>query len=239
MVVNKVVFTSMLLVCPWLGTAYAEEAPSSASASSASSESVSSESVESVESASSASSSTTAAETVEGLEAVRKQCLELRADSQRKPFQIKVECSGSYSYWVKEAGRVSLPNQSTTNAQTTTKAGRYRSVGVVTSVSMPDHDVSCTRWKKKQLSVPEGFGIPKLIEECDELTPANLKQICADEVREYCGEQMVAGSSSSQSGSSSSDGAQQGQGAQQDQSDKSEACVLKTVKVFDACAGYQ
>ncbi|MBI2602296.1 MAG: hypothetical protein HYW48_04500 [Deltaproteobacteria bacterium] len=223
MVVKKVVLTSMLLVCPWLGTAYAEDDTSSSSTSEGTSTSGTSASVESLSSASSD-------ETVQGLDEVRKQCEELRGDSQRKPFQIVVNCSGSNTYYVEEIDHRTLANQETTTAQTTTKAGRYRSVGVVTTGSMPGHDVTCKRYKKMKLSVPKGFGIPKTIQECDELTPANLKLICTDEVREYCAEQKVTGSSS-QSGSSasSSDDAQQ---------DSAGACVLETVEVVDGCAGY-
>ena len=46
------------------------------------------------------------------LDSLRSRCVELRQNQQVKPFQIRVECSGRYTYWDKEASMVALENSS-------------------------------------------------------------------------------------------------------------------------------
>merc|ERR1711871_1629663 len=120
------------------------------------------------------------------LDQLRQKCMDLREDTQRKAFSIKINCAGSYTMWTGTAGQVTLPNSGQISAQTSTKMGRFETNRKTFSSEIPESTASCKAWTQIKISSPDGIGIPVDITECDELTPENVGILCEGVVYDYC-----------------------------------------------------
>lgn len=120
------------------------------------------------------------------LDSLRQNCLELRQSDQTAPFNIKIECRGSYTFWDIETQQMSLPSASTLHTQTSTKCGRFETNESMFERETCDQDINCNVLIKKELTSPEEVGIPVRVDSCDELNTENIQDICKEKVIEYC-----------------------------------------------------
>lgn len=153
-----------------------------------------------------------AAAEVSQLDELRAQCEEYSSNEQMKEFKMRIECSGSYSFWVRQDATYSLETGSTMSMQTMTKDDKYRTQA--TTLEFPGQPVEgqCSIWTKKTMRSP-GVGLPVTLNSCDQLTHEFVERRCQQELQDYCEENSVnadqvqsSSSSSAVGGSSSSAG---------------------------------
>lgn len=172
------------------------------------------------------------------IDELKKQCLEFKQNDQIEPFKIKVECSGSFTYWEKEEGNVTLQNSSKMFTQTSTKCGRYQTEESMFEKSINPQDVACLILTKKEVSTPDGFGIPLMVGSCEELTVKNIEQLCRGKVSEYCQDNMIGRSDSLSSHSSSSHSSTSSSSSSDHEPCKGSSsglCTLRDVDRIDTC----
>jgi hypothetical protein len=167
------------------------------------------------------------------LDQLRQECNAFRGDSQIKDFAIKLECNGKYILSSEVKSKIALPNHGEMTTDASTKGGRYGSGGTRADVAVAEQTVTCSKLVKKQMSAPEGFGIPISIKNCDDLTAENVARMCEGEVRDYCSEQFVDHSDSVLQS------CKQDQNAQQEICQNLQGmCVLEKIEEVDTCDGY-
>ncbi len=160
------------------------------------------------------------------LEQLQRQCQELRQNDQVKPFRIKVECSGHYSFWVSDENQTELSNQSTMYTQTGTKCGRFQTAEENFSTEAEPFLLPCTKYTKKEVQAPEGVGIPIQIGSCEELSQQNLQELCKEKLVEYCEDNMA--------------GAEDTNPIEQCSAPKEEGmCAVRDVDQVDTCTNYR
>ena len=179
---------------------------------------------------SSSSSSSSSSDSNLNLESLRQQCLQLRQNQQLKPFQIRVECSGRYSYWMEQQNEMSLQNGVKTFAKTSTKCGKFQTDDSMFQREGEPTTSQCNSYAKMELSTPNDMSIPVMVSSCDELQKENLENLCTQKVRDYC----EANNSSVvvQSMSSSSD-------LDNECMDYDGMCQLKEIDRINTCTSYQ
>lgn len=176
------------------------------------------------------------------LDELRNRCIEFRQNAQINRFNIKILCSGSYTYWEEEVGQYALPNYSKVYTHTTCKDNRFQTEEGIFDLIMPEHVGTCSRYVKKEMRAPDGVGIAINVQNCEDLNPETVQAICKQELHTYCNDQhFVTGpefggyeyggehSSSSTSSSSSSDKGGYGQEG---------LCSLQVVETIDTCGMY-
>ena len=233
MVLRKAMVASCLLLSPWFNVSFADSS-----------------------SATSSSSEVRAVETSEISEAalgeLRHKCMSLRENKQIKPFSIKVECSGSYTYWEEQKDEAKLTNKAEMQVQTSTKCGRFETERKdFNNLAAENYHVGCSSWNKKEMRAPEGFGIPVVISECDELTTENVQLLCKGELEDYCEDQyltinevqnILENHSSSDSSSSDQDPSKVLSASSSSDDDPTERlegkCILRTVESMNSCERY-
>ena len=167
---------------------------------------------------------------------LKARCMEYRDNNQMKPFNIKVDCRGQYTYWETEKGLMRLNNQLNMVTQTSTKSGQYQTEMSTFSRYIPSPRLDCAVHTKKQVTSPEGMGISLRIDSCEELSADNVEALCKEKVHEYCEDNSVvintsAGSSSSSASSLSS--------SSSSSSANTGMCVIRDIEVFNTCRNYQ
>ncbi len=175
----------------------------------------------------SSSSSSSSDERVElsSLDQLRQQCHELKQNDQMKPFRIKVECSGHYTFWVNKADQTEFSNQSTMYTQTGTKCGRFQTAEQEYNQSTEPFSLSCMKYTKKEVSAPQGVGIPIQIGSCEELSQQNLQELCKEKLVEYCEDNM--------------DGNEESMPMDQCSAPKSDGmCTVRDVDTVNTCNNY-
>lgn len=174
--------------------------------------------------------------TVKTLDDLRAQCLSLRADGQIKPFTVKIECNGDYSFWEEAKSRVTLENAGSMYTHSSTKGERFETRDSIFASEVASQTSTCSQYIKKEMRAPEGLGIPVVITDCEDLTAANVEARCRDEVRDYCEDQHVEQNDiavkdcAGQAGSQST--------CEKDSKSISGMCVLHSVEVLNTCSGY-
>lgn len=163
------------------------------------------------------------------LDELREKCNEYANNSQLKEFSMKLECSGKYTYFIEEKRTFTLDEGSRLDVQTTTKDGLYQTEEKVFTRALDPYQSSCSIWSKKQMAAPSGMGIPASIAECSQLTAEYVQNRCAEEIKDYCEDNMIQGQQGGKEESSVSSS---------DQNGASGMCVLSTVEVIDTCALY-
>ena len=165
-------------------------------------------------------------------------CMEYRDNNQMKPFNIKVDCRGQYTYWETEKGLMRLMNQLNMVTQTSTKSGQYQTETSTFTREIPSNRLDCAVHIKKEVTSPEGMGISLKIGSCEELSNENIEALCKEKVHEYCEDNSVvintsAGSSSSSLSSSSLSSSSSSSSA------NTGMCVIRDIEVFNTCRNYQ
>lgn len=176
--------------------------------------------------------SQTTPDSMMSLDELRDKCLEYANNGQYREFNMKLECSGKYSYSVEEKRTISLENQSRMDVQTTTKNGDYQTEGKVFSRASDPFQTSCSIWTKKVMTAPEGMGLPVTISSCDQLTTEYVQKRCAEEIVDYCNDNVVTAQQSK--GETLKDSSV----SSSDQNAAAGMCVLSSEEVVDTCVLY-
>ena len=161
---------------------------------------------------------------------LRNKCIEARNHDQMEPFKIKLDCSGSFPQVEREPSNADLEKDWAMYTQTSTKCGRYQTEESVYS-GFSNQSVACAVVEVKQVSTPEGVGVPVEITNCSELTEEKADAICRAKVREYCADNTVDENVNSSSEDVSSEGdntCSTGPGM----------CTVKTVRTVNTCDAY-
>ena len=216
MVMKKVLLTAYFLTCPWLATALADHR---------------------------SQQDQLGTVNLGNLDQKREECRAFRNDGQmdQSKLTIKLGCGGSYTMWEEEYKTAYLLTNHESHSSTSTK-NRYKTLETSVSGYGLDHEVQCPVKKQKEMSAPENFSIPHTLRDCDDLTVENVRAVCERELHSYCSNQFVVEDNTSrQAQCDQSDQADQGTSNCQvptQQVNVDGMCVLRTVKVFDGCRGY-
>ena len=170
------------------------------------------------------------------LEDLKQHCLELRQNDQVKPFNIKIECKGNWTYWENESHEISLTNTSTLRAKTATKCGRFETPEQMFERELDDQTMQCDVMTKKEVSSPEGMGIPVRIGSCDELNMQNVEDLCRERVVNYCQDNMDENIADQEVENHHQD--QQRQEQTQQSSSGEGLCKLRTLETINTCDSY-
>ena len=157
---------------------------------------------------------------------LRTSCEALKANGQIEPFDIKIECKGSFQKWDWKKGSKSFPNCSSLEAHISMKDDRHHGDFSFEPCDTCGETVDCNVGTKTQYTVDSG--IPFRVKECSEITVENMKARCEGAVEEYCADNVD--DSSSSSSSSDQDAYQQGKGMGQ--------CRKEVVQNVNTCDMY-
>jgi len=204
MVMRKVTLSAFLLICPWLATADDRQQQQGPVCGAG-----------------------------QSIEELRRQCEDFRGNSQIKEFELSIACSGHYSFWENSRGSFALRKEGHMHAHTSTKGGRFETIPSEQSKPMVPQTGVCAQHFKREMSVPGGLSLPIKIQDCSELTVANIHHLCEDEVHDYCDDNFIA------EGELKHVDQSQQQQQQQQQRSSDGMCVLKTVDSFDTCPAYK
>jgi hypothetical protein len=160
---------------------------------------------------------------ISDIDSLRAKCMEVANNAQMKKFDMKILCSGHYTYWEEAPGAFSLPNNANMYAQTTTKCNRFQTAEVSFHAQLPAHAGSCGRYTKRTMRAPDEVGIPVAITDCAQLTHEFVEATCQERLHQYCHDQFVDRAKGGAPGSSASEDAM---------------CVLEVGEVVDTCAMY-
>merc|ERR1711977_303624 len=93
------------------------------------------------------------------LEEIRAKCVEYRQNNQIKPFNIKVDCRGKYSYWETKDDFMRLVGQSQVVTQTSTKSGQFQTDESTVCSQAPSPRLACAVYTKKEVTSPVDMGV--------------------------------------------------------------------------------
>ena len=174
------------------------------------------------------------------LQDIKEKCIEYRQNNQIKPFNIKVDCRGKYSYWESKEDFMRLMGKSQVVTQTSTKSGQFKTEESTSCSQAPSHRLACAVYTKKEVTSPVDMGISLKIDSCDELVDENIGSLCQEKVREYCTDNLVEVSAHSTSASQENqqDTFEQ-QAAQNPTQCHTGMCVVREVEVFNTCQSYK
>jgi len=167
------------------------------------------------------------------LDELRNRCFDFSQDAQVKPFNIKILCSGAYSYWERGVGQYALPNGSSIFTRTSCKGGRFETDENMFALEVPPYVGTCEHYIKKEMQAPEGVGIAINLQRCEDLVPGNVEALCREQVHAYCNDQFVDG------GAPIAQGGVQGElgsSSSVDQYGQEGVCMLQVVDTIDTCS---
>jgi hypothetical protein len=153
------------------------------------------------------------------LEELRANCERLKSNQQIKPFNIKVQCSGKYSYWERAENKTCMQNTAYVRTQTSSKGGMFQTAESIVAKDLDRSHVNCPVYSKMEVASPAGVGVVVSIDSCDELDAANLENMCEAKISSYCEDN-------------------QGGGAQQQSAQIGGMCSLTEVQRVDTCTSY-
>lgn len=166
------------------------------------------------------------------LEMLRNKCLALRAHNQVQPFTITVECASKTREITVERGQMTLSNHRILEAQAFTKGTRFKTEVQIFERTLPSAEISCAKYTETEIESPVGYGIKADIDECEDLVPEKVQRICADEVKDYCSNNMAT--QSTKGGESQTENQDDGQKI----TEQDGRCSTRVVRVIDTCAAY-
>ena len=164
------------------------------------------------------------------IEELKNHCLQMRGNDQMKPFSIKVECSGKYTYWTEEQNSTQLPVTSNMSVQTSTKCGRHSTPESIFESNLEGQNISCPTLIEKEVSTSDEVNIPVTINTCEELDTMALETMCRETVTKYCQDNTV--------NLNQEDNNQNGYQQQVQQNETEGMCTLKTKQTVDTCSKY-
>jgi len=153
------------------------------------------------------------------LENLKEECIRLRSNQQVKPFSIKIQCSGKYSFWERAENKTCMQNKSFISSQTSTKGGMYQTSESLFEKELDKSQINCPVYSKMEVSSPNGVGIIVTIDSCEDLDAQNLETTCEQKVLSYCQNN-------------------QDTCAQQDVQQMGGMCSINEVQRIDTCASY-
>ena len=162
---------------------------------------------------------------------LKEKCLEYSQNQQYREFKMKIECSGKYTYFEEAKKTLVLENESKMNAQSTTKSGLFQTEEKEYKKTLDPFQTSCSVWTKKEMTAPDGMGIPVSITSCEQLTAEFVQNRCSEELRDYCEDNF-------QAKAVSKDGKKEDSVSSSDASTAAGMCSLTSVEVVDTCSMY-
>lgn len=164
------------------------------------------------------------------LEMLRNKCLALRAHNQVQPFNITVECASKTREILVEQGQMTLTNHRILETQASTKGTRFKTDVGIFERALAGTEIACAKYTEIETQSPVGYGIKAEIDECDDLVPEKVQKICADEVKDYCSNNMASQEKAVED--------QTGESQSQQISEQDGRCTTRVVRVVDTCSAY-
>ena len=154
---------------------------------------------------------------------MRKQCEDLRSDTQRKKEEIVVNCTGLSIIDDRQENTVTKDNMVNFFAQANTKSGLYMTEPTEIIRKKDPLQFSCARIELKALRAPAG-GVKVYLSSCNELTRENLERQCRKAINSHCADNTVDLNAQAK-----------GEGPV----DTSGSCTVESQRVIDTCAAYE
>lgn len=137
-----------------------------------------------------ASSSTST--TKEGLSVreMRKQCETLQEGSQTGVKEIIIHCHGMRVVADRTEDSISKANSVNYYARASIKSGDYQTSPFELDKDLEPMNLQCAKVDLKTISAPVG-GVKTSVNSCAEITEENIERLCAQEIPNYCRDNMV------------------------------------------------